>query len=100
MNAAREFVRARWLVTVPGEERLDVVDTPVFLRNQIPFAAYCDPVPGDPDQQGYYYVTPPASEAELAEHDRIGLRHTCVHEAWPGHHPQFVMANANPVART
>ncbi|MEK6771735.1 MAG: DUF885 domain-containing protein [Pseudomonadota bacterium] len=100
MQAARDFVRDRDLVTLPAHEQLAVVETPVFLRNQIPFAAYCDPVPGDPDQQGYYYVTPPASDDELAEHDRIGLRHTCAHEAWPGHHLQFVTANANAAART
>lgn len=100
MQGARDFVRDRKLVTLPAHEQLAVVATPVFLRNQIPFAAYCDPVPGDPDQQGYYYVTPPVSDDELAEHDRIGLRHTCAHEAWPGHHLQFVTANANAAART
>ncbi len=99
MQAAREFVRTHELVTLPGRERLDVVETPIFLRHQIPFAAYCEPTPNDPAQQGYYYVTPPQSEAELAEHDVLGLRHTCVHEAWPGHHLQFVTANLNPAAR-
>lgn len=99
MQAARAFVAARDLVTLPTRERLDVIDTPVFLRHQIPFAAYHDPAPNDAQQQGYYYVTPPQSEAELAEHDHFGLMHTCVHEAWPGHHLQFVTANLNPLAR-
>lgn len=100
MQAAREFVRARDLATMPIKEHLDVVETPVFLRHQIPFAAYSDPAQNDPTQHGYYYVTPPGSAAELAEHDRVGLMHTCVHEAWPGHHMQFVTANLNPPART
>jgi len=99
MQAAKEFVRERGLVSLPDPERLDVVHTPVFLCNQIPFAAYSDPAPRDPAQRGYYYVTPPTTDDELAEHDRVGLRHTCVHEAWPGHHLQFVTANANPVSR-
>lgn len=100
MAAARAFVAARDLVTLPKRERLEVVETPVFLRHQVPFAAYCEPVPGDPEQHGYYYVTPPADEEQLAEHDNAGLMSTCVHEAYPGHHLQFVTANLNPVART
>ncbi len=98
MQAAREFVVAHDLVTLPARERLEVVDTPAFLRHQIPFAAYCDPAPNDPTQQGFYYVTPPGTDEELAEHDLVGIRHTCVHEAWPGHHLHFVATNLNPVA--
>ena len=100
MQAARAFLAARDLVTLPARERLEVVDTPAFLRHQIPFAAYCDPAPNDPEQHGYYYVTPPADEAELVEHDLVGIGHTCVHEAWPGHHLHFVSTNLNPVARS
>ena len=100
MRAAHDFVAARDLVSIPAPQRLDIIDTPVFLRHQIPFAAYYDPAPNDPRQQGYYYVTPPQSDAELAEHDRFGLMHTCVHEAWPGHHLQFVTANRNTAARS
>ena len=99
MQAARAFVRDRNLVSVPAAEQLEVVETPTFLRHQIPFAAYCEPAPNDSAQRGHYYVTPPQSEEELAEHDDIGLMHTCVHEAWPGHHLQFVTANLNPAAR-
>ena len=84
MQAARAFVRDRNLVSVPAAEQLEVVETPIFLRHQIPFAAYCEPAPNDSAQRGHYYVTPPQTEEELAEHDDIGLMHTCVHEAWPG----------------
>lgn len=99
MQAARAFVRDRNPVSVPAAEQLEVVETPTFLRHQIPFAAYCEPAPNDSAQRGHYYVTPPQTEEELAEHDDIGLMHTCVHEAWPGHHLQFVTANLNPAAR-
>ncbi len=100
MQAARDFVVSHELVTMPEKERLDVIDTPIFMRHQIPFAAYSEPAPNDPEQQGYYYVTPPADEEQLAEHNYPGLMHTCVHEAWPGHHHQFVTANLNPSAHT
>jgi uncharacterized protein (DUF885 family) len=100
MRAARAFVAQHGLVTLPARECLDVVETPVFLRNQIPFAAYCDPAPNDPEQRGLYYVTPPQDAEQLAEHDNTGLMNTCAHEAWPGHHLHFATVNGNPAART
>ena len=100
MRAARDFVVSKELITVPDHERLEVVETPVFMRHEVPFAAYSEPASNDPDQVGRYYVTPPANSEQLAEHDDVGLAHTCVHEAYPGHHLQFVTANRSPVART
>lgn len=93
MLAAKRFIEAHDLVTVPAPQDLRVVETPSFMRHRIPFAAYLEPSPNDPAQCGYYYVTPPRDAAELGEHDNPGLMHTCVHEAWPGHHLQFVTAN-------
>jgi len=100
MEAAHAFLAARELVSLPVVTRLDVVETPTFLRHRIPFAAYCEPAPNDPAQRGLYYVTPPNDAAELAEHDHLGLAHTCVHEAWPGHHLQFVTANLGSAGRS
>jgi len=100
MQAARDFVTQNNLLTMPKLEHLDVVETPVFLRHQIPFAAYMEPSPNDAGQQGYYYVTPANNDDDLREHNYAGLMHTCVHEAWPGHHLQFVTANSNPVSRS
>lgn len=100
MQLARAFIAQHDLVTLPEKEQLDVIETPVFMRHQIPFAAYSEPAPNDPEQRGYYYVTPPGDESELAEHNYAGLMHTCVHEAWPGHHLQFVTANLSATACT
>jgi len=100
MQAAREFVETRHLVSLPAQEFLHVVETPAFLRHQIPFAAYWNPMPTDPAQTAYYYVTPPQDEASWGEHNLVSLQHTCVHEAWPGHHLQFVTANSRTVSRS
>ncbi len=98
MEAARAFVLQHRLVTLPQTEELKVVDTPGFLRHVIPFAAYMEPAPRDSQQRGWYYVTPADTDAALGEHNFASLQHTCVHEAWPGHHCQFVTANLNAVA--
>lgn len=100
MLAAKEFVTQHDLVTLPGRESLKVIETPPFLRHEIPFAAYLEPPFNDPEQQGYYYVTPVEDEASLGEHNLVSLRHTCVHEAWPGHHLQFVTANRGGCSST
>jgi len=100
MQAAYAFVQQHDLVTLPQQTYLHVVETPKFLQHQIPFAAYMDPAPTDSAQTGYYYVTPPHDEASRGEHNLLSLRHTCVHEAWPGHHLQFVTANLEPRAST
>jgi len=99
MEAAKRFVVDKQLVSIPVREQLKVVETPVFLRHVIPFAAYLDPAPNDPEQIGHYYVTP-AAQNEMGEHNTISLKHTCVHEAWPGHHLQFVTANLNNTSNT
>ena len=100
MQAAHDFLRTHRLVTLPERTELRVTETPVWLRHQIPFAAYVDPAPNDPDQKGWYWVTPPADETALGEHHELAIDHTCVHEAWPGHHLQFVTANGRFVSRS
>jgi uncharacterized protein (DUF885 family) len=93
MQAARDYLQRHELVTLPGRQHLNVVDTPRFLRHQIPFAAYLDPSVADLSQSAFYYVTPVSRDAELKEHNFAAIAQTSVHEAWPGHHLQFVTAN-------
>ena len=100
MLAARQFVKTRELVSLPDAESLSVIETPQFMRHRIPFAAYWDPMPTDPKQHGIYYVTLPRDPQSAGEHNLLELQHTCVHEAWPGHHLQFVTANRNSKTRS
>ena len=96
MKAAYDFVSGHHLVSIPEPQSLRIMPTPEFLRHEVPFAAYQEPTYKDPQQQGYYYVTPVASEGHLLEHNWTSIDLTCVHEAYPGHHLQFVTANRNP----
>ncbi|MDH5764557.1 MAG: DUF885 domain-containing protein [Gammaproteobacteria bacterium] len=95
MKAAFDFVQQHQLVTIPEEQQLKVIETPGFLRHEIPFAAYEEPASSDEHQQGYYYVTPVVTEDHMLEHNWVSIDLTCVHEAFPGHHLQFVTANRN-----
>ena len=100
MEAARDFVKEKKLVSFPPKEELHVVHTPEFRRHEIPFAAYLSPSPKDPNQVGYYYVTPVTDDDLLREHNWVGLENTSVHESYPGHHLQFSVANSIPAAST
>lgn len=96
MQAAYTFLQKNDLVSLPAPQSLNVVTTPEFLQHQIPFAAYLDPSISDSLQTGYYYVTPTKNNLELGEHNFAAISQTSVHEAWPGHHLQFVTANLSP----
>jgi len=100
IQQAHAFVEQHQLVSLPRKQRLKVIATPQFLVHQIPFAAYLEPAPNDVDQCGYYYVTQVSESSLLAEHHQAAIAATCVHEAWPGHHLQFVTANCERSSRT
>lgn len=93
MKSALTFISEKDLISVPESQHLSVVETPEFLKHEIPFAAYDDPTRSDPEQHGYYYVTIPENETGLEEHNNISIDLTSVHEAYPGHHLQFSTAN-------
>ncbi len=100
MESARTLVHEKKLLSFPPQEKLRVVHTPEFQRHEIPFAAYLSPSPNDPEQTGYYYVTPVTDDDLLREHNWVGLENTSVHESYPGHHLQFTVANSIREAST
>ncbi len=93
MQAAHAWLLKSDIVSVPEKQSLKVLQTPVFMRELIPFAAYEPPMPQDEEQRGLYYVTTVEDESLLAEHNNFSIDLTSVHEAFPGHHLQFVIAN-------
>lgn len=92
----------RGLVTLPRGEQLKIIPVPDFLREQFPTAAYSAPGPFDDDQTGIFWVndlslhakSDASRRAEIGQH--FGLELTCAHEAYPGHHLQFIVQNRHP----
>lgn len=100
VSRARQFVAEQGMIPIPEGEKLEVIDTPLFLRATTPYAAYLSPAPFDEDQTGYFFVTPidntrrkEEQAQQLEGHCYAGLPLTTVHEAYPGHHLQLVHAN-------
>jgi uncharacterized protein (DUF885 family) len=98
MVRARQHIIDNDIATVPDGERIDVVETPEYLRNVVPFAAYFSPPKFDPNPKGIYIVTPSVGHDPNAmrEHNYSSISNTSIHEAYPGHHLQLAVANSHP----
>jgi uncharacterized protein (DUF885 family) len=98
MRRARRHLVERDIVTVPPDERVEVIATPEFLRGVMPFAAYFEPARWDPSPVGVYVVTPDVdgNPSAMREHYRAGISNTSIHEAYPGHHLQLAVGSRHP----
>jgi uncharacterized protein (DUF885 family) len=98
MLRARAHLVEHDLVSIPADERIDVMATPEYLRGVMPFAAYFAPGPFDRDAKGIYVVTPSvdASPTAMREHNLTSISNTSIHEAYPGHHLQLDVARRHP----
>ena len=98
MVRARRHLVERGIVTVPDDERIEVIATPEYLRNVVPFAAYFEPPKFDANPSGIYIVTPSVGDDPNAmrEHNLSSISNTSIHEAYPGHHLQLSVATRHP----
>ena len=93
------FVRGADLVSIPGEEKALVDESPPYNRWNF---AYID-IPG-PYERGLpsiYYIAPPdpswpPEEQEAYLPGAADLLFTSAHEVWPGHFLQFLHSNRSP----
>ncbi|HBU59236.1 MAG TPA: DUF885 domain-containing protein, partial [Verrucomicrobiales bacterium] len=91
--------RSRKAVSFPKGDELDVRLVPEFMRHLYPTAAYSSPGPFEKRQRGIFWVndlslTKTTLADKLSEvQQHFGVSLTCAHEAYPGHHLQFVTAN-------
>ena len=100
--AMRDAFAKKKLLTLPPGEKLQVLPVPDFLKHLFPTAAYRQPGPYSRDQTGIFWVNdlsagmrdPEQKKAEVRQH--YGMELTCAHEAYPGHHVQFVIQNRHP----
>jgi len=102
MARARDFVAEKALAPIP-KAPLGVIPTPAFMRPVIPYAAYDSPGAYSRNRNGWFYVTVPDArlpkeqqERILRDHCRYELAATALHEGYPGHHLQLVIAKELP----
>jgi len=103
MFAARDFVIAKGLITIPADCREgETVITAGDTNRTYPFGGYGGRQWRDDHWVGRYLVSPPTDEmspTERAErlrgNDVYWTRVVATHEMWPGHHLQGVLAAAH-----
>jgi uncharacterized protein (DUF885 family) len=107
LAGATAFVKAKDLVTLPPNDNLEVIDTPVFMRGVYGVGGF-NPAPAlEPKLGAFFWVTPiPTTwpqariDSKLREYNDSGMQHLTVHEAMPGHYVQGEYANqVEPRAR-
>ncbi len=107
VDAIRDFVMQKHIVTLSRNDNLRIVPTPEFMRGVYSVAGFHSAPPLDPSAEAEYWVTPiapgtPAEQADsrLREYNNWMLQYLTMHEALPGHYTQFEHANAiQPSAR-
>lgn len=95
VTKARNFILDHNLMEIPKNEKIIIKETPSFLIHTTPFAAYFCPPKFSKEQVGIYIITPPIKKGTLKKHNYTQIFNTSVHEAYPGHHLQFVWGFKN-----
>lgn len=103
LEVYREWVvkAHRWVIdndfATVLDGKLQVVETPGFLKPLIPTAALVIPGLFDEIKFGEYIVTNSGDDETLRRHYLANIPRTCIHEAYPGHFLQSLgSANTTP----
>jgi len=103
IDAAKAFVIERRIVTLPPGERVITIDTPPAMRRSSPFGTFQSVDPFGDGREGKLVLTPIEEWMTPAQrNDRLRSHHTAwipiiaVHEAYPGHHVDGLIRQANP----
>lgn len=103
LGSLRSMCTDKGIVTIPFDDKLQVTETPAFMR-ALTFAAMDTPGAFEPKaRESYYYVTLPEKDwkaERVEEHMRsfckFDLLNTSVHEAFPGHFVQGLWVRKAP----
>ena len=100
LEAIKQFIRDKKIVSLGPRDNLKVIPTPVFMRGTYSVAGFHSAPPLEPTAEAQYWVSPidpktPEAKAEskLREYNNYTLKWLTIHEALPGHYVQFEHAN-------
>lgn len=106
LEAIRQFLVDRQIVTLPSEVRVKVEETPQYAR-ATSFASMDSPGPFETRAtEAYYYVTPTEADWPPQQKDEwltafnyYTTDVVSIHEAYPGHYVQFLCLQASGANR-
>jgi len=94
MEKAKRYIVDNDIATLDQSAKLHVIETPAFMAPLLPYAAMFMGSKFDKVQEGIYLVTRPKDPKDLSKHlNYAAIINTAVHEAYPGHFHQSVLAN-------
>jgi uncharacterized protein (DUF885 family) len=102
LEAIRQFVLDKKIITIPSDVRVNVQETPKFARS-IGTASMDTPGPFEKKAtEAFYYITPvednwtaKQKEEWLTQFNYYVTDIISIHEAYPGHYVQFLHVNAS-----
>jgi uncharacterized protein (DUF885 family) len=100
LDEAKNFVRAKKLLTLPEHSNLQVIPTPEFERGIYAVGGF-NPAPVlEPQLGAFFWITPIPPDwpkdriaSKLREYNFYNLKLLVIHEAMPGHYVQGEFAN-------
>jgi len=106
LEAIRQFLVEKKLITMPSEVRVKVEETPEYARASST-ASMDTPGPFETKAtEAYYYITPvdqkwteKQKEDWLSQFDYYTTDNVTIHEAYPGHYTQFLHLNASSATK-
>jgi uncharacterized protein (DUF885 family) len=106
LEAIRQFLIDKNIVTMPSEVRAKVAETPEFGRSTST-ASMDTPGPFEKKAtEAFYYITPvdpkwtpKQKEDWLSQFDYYSTDNISVHEVYPGHYTQFLHLNASSATK-
>lgn len=106
IEAIRQFLIDKNIVTLPTEKRVIVKETPEFAR-ATSTASNDDPGPFETKAtEAFYYITPvdakwtPGQKEDwLRQFDYYTTDNITIHECYPGHYTQFMHLNASKATK-
>jgi uncharacterized protein (DUF885 family) len=106
LEAIRQFLVDKKILTVPSDVRVQVQETPQYAR-ATSTASMDTPGPFEKKAtQAFYYITPvektwtpKQAEEWLSQFNYYVTDIISIHEAYPGHYVQFLHLNASPATK-
>jgi len=105
LEAIRQFLVDKKIITIPSEVRVEIKETPQFARSTST-ASMDTPGPFEKATQAFYYITPTEKswtakqkEEWLSQFNYYVTDVISIHEAYPGHYVQFLHLNASSATK-
>ncbi len=105
LDAIRQFLIDKKIITIPSEERVTVTETPQYAR-ATSTASMDTPGPFEKAKQAFYYITPVEKKWStkqkkewLTQFNYYVTDVISIHEAYPGHYVQFLKLNASAATK-